>query len=66
MKEFKAKVKQLPKEFYEEVNKLLKKHGVDDGEVDRIKLHHTKKVCSDGKELYCYTDSNGNTHCRCI
>ena len=69
MKEFKEKIKELPPELFSEINDLLKKHGLDNAEVSRIKLHHTStqlNTCPPGKELYCWTDSNGRTHCRCI
>ena len=69
MKKFKEKIKSLPPELFAEMNELLSKHGLMDAEISKIRLK-CKNVelmeCQDGKELYCWVDSEGKTHCRCI
>ncbi len=69
MKEFKEKVKSIPLELFSEINELLKKHGVENAEVSNIKIKHNNPTihsCPPGKELYCWVDASGRTHCRCI
>ena len=69
MKKFKEKVKALPPELFIEINDLLNKHGLEDAEISNIKLKCKNEElieCPQGKELYCWVDGNGKTHCRCI
>lgn len=70
MKDLKSKINDLPTEFFEDVNKLLKeKYGLEEVEATNIKFQHTNltdQTCPPGKRLYCWRDINGKQYCKCI
>lgn len=71
MNEFKAKVKAIPPEIFNEINALLVNHGLEDAEVVNIKIKSNsgekhKHTCPPGKTLHCWKDANGKEYCRCL
>ena len=70
-KEFKKKLKNLPKEVFDDFKNVLVKHGLKNVDVHSIKVTPLDRLTQEdcrrrGKRLHCQYDNRGRLRCWCV